>query len=85
MTAFVPTFEPPPPQQQNEIIVEYDKDPTMKTYSSGSDYLFIFIVDRSGSMQIKNRLDITKNALKLFLRSLPCDCKFSIISFGTSY
>ena len=57
----------------------------MTDLSVGRDFLFIFIVDRSGSMTVKNRIVITIEALKLFMRSLPVGSKFSIISFGTKH
>jgi len=34
-------------------------------------------------MSLKNRMEVAKNALDLFIRSLPKGCKFSIISFGS--
>ena len=34
-------------------------------------YQFIFVVDRSGSMGSNNRMEITKDAMKLFIQSLP--------------
>ncbi|KAK1994783.1 hypothetical protein LX36DRAFT_660221 [Colletotrichum falcatum] len=43
----------------------------------------VFICDRSGSMQ-GNRIDDLKNALKVFLKSLPVGAMFNICSFGTS-
>ncbi|KAI9144009.1 hypothetical protein BKA69DRAFT_1057702 [Paraphysoderma sedebokerense] len=45
---------------------------------------FIFVIDRSGSMggtPIQN----ASAALALFIRSLPTDCTFNIVSFGSSY
>ena len=49
----------------------------------GNQLLYIFVVDRSGSMGTEHRMDITKMALKLFVKSLPLGSKFSILSFGS--
>ena len=53
--------------------------------SDGQDYHFIFIVDRSGSMGCSNRIGLARDALSIFVRSLPVNCKFSIISFGSDF
>jgi uncharacterized protein with von Willebrand factor type A (vWA) domain len=45
---------------------------------------FIFIVDRSGSMT-GSYIENTKQALKLFLQSLPQGSSFQIISFGDEF
>ena len=45
---------------------------------------FIFIVDRSGSMS-GSSMRTTKDALTLFLKSLPADSLFEVISFGSDY
>ena len=66
-----------------EVLI--DEEPVFTELSDGKDFLFIFIVDRSGSMGKENRILITVEALKLFLRSLPMNSKFSILSFGTNY
>ena len=50
--------------------------------SSGKDFCFIFVVDRSGSMGGR-RIEITKEALKLFIKSLPVGSKFAILGFGS--
>ena len=53
--------------------------------SNGSDFHFIFIVDRSGSMRGSNRMAIAKEAMNLFVKSLPIDCSFSMIGFGCDF
>jgi len=42
-----------------------------------------FVVDRSGSMQSK--VKELREAMQLFMRSLPVDCYFNIIGFGSSH
>ena len=56
---------------------------------------FIFVVDRSGSMgdnmaswsgnNNRTKMELTKEALKLFINSLPPRSKFNIYSFGSSF
>jgi Mg-chelatase subunit ChlD len=55
----------------------------LPSYTEGSN-LFIFIVDRSGSMS-GSKMETTKEALVLFLKSLPMGSKFEIINFGTKF
>ena len=82
MASFVPTFEPPQPQEESEVLV--DEQPESTTLTKGEDFFYIFIVDRSGSMSGR-RMEVTKDAMKLFMQSLPPGCKFQIVSFGTTY
>lgn len=56
----------------------------MTELTSGKDFHFTFIVDRSGSMGGSGIAD-AKDALEIFIRSLPVGCTFSIISFGSRH
>jgi hypothetical protein len=46
---------------------------------------FIFVVDCSGSMQNENKIGLAQQAMLLFLKSLPVNCHFNIVRFGTQY
>ena len=81
--SLVPTFEPVTPQDAFEIVK--DEKPDVTKLCDGSDFHFIFIVDRSFSMSLNNRMEFARQALVLFMRSLPEKCLFSIISFGTQF
>jgi len=81
IASLVPTFEPPAPQEDIEIL--RDEEPEMTEISHGKDFHFIFVVDRSGSMR-GPRMTAANDALKIFMRSLPTGCRFSILGFGSS-
>ena len=83
IVSLVPTFEPVAPQDAFSVVK--DEKPESMKLGSGSDFHFIFIVDRSGSMCMNNRMKIARDACMLFMRSLPEGCKFSIISFGSRF
>ena len=55
----------------------------MTELTSGDEFHFIFLVDRSGSMADSKRMDAARDALKIFIRSLPTGCRFSVLSFGS--
>ena len=76
----VPTFANPDPQDLCNLV--YDERPENLAYYNPEDFMFVFIIDRSGSMKDKNRIKMATDALQLFVRSLPPDCNFNIVSFG---
>ena len=51
--------------------------------TKGEDFFFVFLIDRSGSMAGK-RMEVAKDAMKLFIQSIPVGSKFQIISFGSA-
>jgi Mg-chelatase subunit ChlD len=66
--SFVPTFEPPQPQEEFEV--KHDEQPDSTNLIKGEDFLFVFLVDRSGSMSGK-RINVTREAMQFFIQSLP--------------
>ena len=46
---------------------------------------FIFVVDCSGSMEEENKIGLARQAMLLFLKSLPVDCYFNVIRFGSTH
>jgi len=46
---------------------------------------FIFVVDCSGSMEDENKIELARQAMLLFLKSLPVNCHFNILQFGSEY
>ncbi|WAQ96473.1 VWA5A-like protein, partial [Mya arenaria] len=58
--------------------------PDLKEVAMKTSGEYVFIIDRSGSMR-GNRIKNTKEALLLFLKSLPAGCYFNVVSFGSNY
>ena len=69
MVSMVPTFDPAQPQDAFEVLC--DERPEQVKLSSGEDFHFFFIVDRSGSMGYNNRMQLAIDALTVFIQSLP--------------
>ena len=61
-----------------------NNDVALKSDIESSKGEFFFIVDRSGSMSGR-RIDNLKRAMALFLKSLPKDSFFNVISFGSNF
>ncbi|XP_045070167.1 von Willebrand factor A domain-containing protein 5A isoform X1 [Coregonus clupeaformis] len=69
---------------------EFPKDVMSSLTSHGE---FLFVVDRSGSMECpmhngsgaQDRIGSARDTLLLLLKSLPMGCYFNIIGFGSSY
>jgi hypothetical protein len=71
LLSLVPTFIPPQPQEDQEIeIVDNEKPEEIEAIPIPGhleqDDVFVFIVDRSGSMG-GQKMEMTKEALKLFI------------------
>jgi len=80
MYSVIPTFEHfSNPQEQIT-----NDEPLGQELSHGKDFFFQFVVDCSGSMS-GSRMNTAKEALKLFIQSLPESSTFSIILFGNKH
>jgi hypothetical protein len=64
----------------NEHDCQHVRDNTSVT----NEFIFV-VVDCSGSMEDENKIGFAPQAMLLFLKSLPVNCHFNIIRFGSSY
>ncbi|CAF1502148.1 unnamed protein product [Rotaria sordida] len=69
MTSFIPTKE--------------DCQHAMNNVETTNE--FIFVIDCSGSMHDQNKIGLGREAMLLFIKSLPLDCQFNIIQFGSNH
>ncbi|CAF0954447.1 unnamed protein product [Rotaria sordida] len=69
MASFIPTKE--------------DCQRTMNNMKTTNE--FMFVIDCSGSMRDENKIELVRQAMLLFLKSLPMDCYFNIIRFETNH
>lgn len=81
----MPTFVPPQPQDQELETAENEKPEELDAaVDESKDNVFFFIVDCSGSMS-GSKIEMTKEALELFIQSLPAGCTFEIVLFGSNF
>ncbi|KAL7056277.1 hypothetical protein AAHC03_020569 [Spirometra sp. Aus1] len=57
--------------------------PPREERASGSRREIVFLIDRSRSMAGES-MQLAKRALLIFLKSLPSDCRFQIVGFGST-
>ena len=86
MVTFVPSFiqKQSDPAAFESCEDEMPDPQDLPMIKEDKNFLFIFLVDRSGSMS-GSKMTTTNEALILFLKSLPVGSSFEIISFGNRF
>ena len=82
MVSFFPQFNAASDEDAFDSFVKNSVKNDFKISALKSKGEFIFVLDQSGSMKGR-RIDMAKDALILFLKSMPPDSFFNIVSFGT--
>jgi von Willebrand factor A domain-containing protein 5 len=62
---------------------EEDCQQAMNTLETTNE--FIFVIDCSGSMSDENKIGLARQAMLLFLKSLPVGSHFNIVQFGSTH
>ncbi|CAC5411087.1 unnamed protein product [Mytilus coruscus] len=70
--------------KEDLLMVNFYPDIKQGTHTEDSKREFIFVIDRSGSMN-GNRIEKAKETLLLLLKSLPVGCLFNVVSFGSDH
>lgn len=81
MLCVAPTTAERPPLPEAE---PQDYPLVDKAFVKQANTVYVFLVDRSGSMA-GPRMEVTKEALTLFLQSLHPEAWFSVVSFGSKH
>jgi hypothetical protein len=66
LVSLVPSFTPPNPQEEIEVVENEKPNLIPMPGQLVSDQIFIFLLDRSGSMGVE-KMKMAKDALKLFI------------------
>lgn len=84
MVSFFPHFNPAPEDEAYDSYVKNSAKNDFKISALKSKGEFLFVLDQSGSMK-GGRIEMAKESLILFLKSMPPDSYFNIVSFGSRY